>query len=177
MERKLLLGDILAIRRNNTPASSVHFKRGGRKGSGGGESWSWLWTRDHTESWGLKRNKWTQTPGQLDDSAGPPSASTTTTSQHPFFFIIKKPIPNLQEFSGLEWKRAARSPRLSCERPAEQKPGSALYTRGEGAYNDSGVVTDLTVSSWVSRVVRPRLVIIEHCQKNILANFNWVGVQ
>lgn len=48
----------------------------------------------------------------------------------------------------------------------KRKPGSLWCTRGGWTYNDTCAIAGLTVSSWVSRVVRSGLVIIEHYQKH-----------
>lgn len=46
---------------------------------GRGRTEAWPWTRDHTGPWALKQNKWTQTPGQLENRAGPPPQRSPQT--------------------------------------------------------------------------------------------------
>lgn len=63
----------------------LHFHRALKEGigrgacPGRGRTEAWPWTRDHTGPWALKQNKWTQTPGQLENRAGPPPQRSPQT--------------------------------------------------------------------------------------------------
>lgn len=58
---------------------------------------------------------------------------------------------------------AGRSLYLFSTATKERRALFCIHERGETA-NDSGAITGLTVTSWVSRVVRSGPVITERCQ-------------
>lgn len=100
----------------------------------------WLkldWTWDHTGLRSLKQNKWTQTQRQLHE----PLLRSR-------FHIISTMI------SGLS---------LCLQVTVHFLHHHKIWTdSGRRTYNDSNATTGLIVSSWVSRVVRSGLVIIEN---------------
>lgn len=176
VEGKLLKGDILVSKTNNTPAYptpiiKIHQEEGfwGEGRPGFGPTRARLWTRDHTGPRALKQNKWIQTLRQLAEWETE-LALRLNDPPRPFFYWEPDSTSSApwlsHEFSGLAWRGGEGG--LAGHRiyppPCKKKPVSALYTCGEWAYNDGGAITDLTVSSWVSRVARLGLVIIEHCQ-------------
>lgn len=176
VEGKLLKGDILVSKTNNTPAYPAPFikirQEEGFWGEGCPGFWSYsslaLNTRPHrTESTKAEQvNTNTETASRVRNRAGslphrsPSSILLLRTRFHIISTMTAAWILRASdggEEGGLAGHRIYPPP---CKR----KPVSALYTCGEWAYNDGDAITDLTVSSWVSRVVRSGLVIIEHCQ-------------
>lgn len=102
----------------------------------------WLGTWDHTGLKSLKQNKWTQTQRQLDEPLLRSRFHSINTVISGLLWCLQVTVHILHHYK--IWT------------------GSVLYTSGRRTYNDSSATTGLTVSSWVSRVVRSGLVITEN---------------
>lgn len=92
VEGKLLKGDILVFKTNNTPAYPTPFIKirqeegfWGEGCPGFGPTQAWLWTRDHTGPRALKQNKWIQTLRQLAEWETE-LALCLTNPPRPFFY-------------------------------------------------------------------------------------------
>lgn len=169
------------MRRNNTPAFLVRFERRGRQGSGRGESCSGLWTWDHTEPLALKLDKWTQTPGQLDDRARPLHQRPPPHNTHSF---IRELILNLEEFSATNppaTGRLNKSPFLLCIQalreltmtavswPIWQYPAGSLGWSGRGLWSQS-------VAKKHTRELQPACAANTTCKIWKLTHFNLLYV-
>lgn len=126
VEGKLLKGDILVSKTNNTPAYPTPFIKIRQEEGfweegcpGFGPTQAWLWTRDHTGPRALKQNKWIQTLRQLAEWEAE-LALCLTDPPRPFFYWEPDSTSSApwlpHEFSGLAWRRRGgpcRSPYLS----------------------------------------------------------------
>lgn len=150
----------LITQASKAPVASTPWKH---KSQGGIVSWFWLWTWDHTGPGALKQNKWTQTQRQLDEWETElylPASLIFLIHPYSRFHIINTMTATLI-------LRPLTGPAVHCiYSPPRQKKARFcfVYTRWVNLQWQRGAITCLTVSSWISRVVRSWLVITGRCQ-------------